>query len=155
MTTTEQAKWIAQQLRDCGFHDECDTLSCADVIDALVAEKNRLSTLADKWNFECDELREDNKRMAAENDKLTAALGQIARSCEIDTLIATVAERAAAKPPAVLMNQLVNDKLELSAKLAERDAEIERLTDRLADQKTISANWKQRAARAALGETKS
>ena len=45
----------------------------------------------------------------------------------IEGLLATVAERAAAKPPAVLMNQLVNDKLELSAKLAERDAEIEQL----------------------------
>lgn len=47
---------------------------------------------------------------------------------EIDELRAALQERAAAKPPAVLMNQLVNDKLELSAKLAERDAEIERLT---------------------------
>lgn len=46
---------------------------------------------------------------------------------EIDELRAALQERDAAKPPAVLMNQLVNDKLELSAKLAERDAEIERL----------------------------
>lgn len=39
----------------------------------------------------------------------------------------------AAKPPAVLMNQLVNDKLELSAKLAERDAEIERIMQAITD----------------------
>ena len=52
---------------------------------------------------------------------------------EIDELRAALQERAAAKPPAVLMNQLVNDKLELSAKLAERDAEIERRKGTLQD----------------------
>ena len=32
----------------------------------LQAERDALSALADKWNLECDELREDNKRLAAE-----------------------------------------------------------------------------------------
>jgi len=33
----------------------------------------RLSSLADKWNAECDELREDNKRLSAERDALREA----------------------------------------------------------------------------------
>jgi len=33
----------------------------------------RLSSLADKWNAECDELREDNKLLSAERDALRAA----------------------------------------------------------------------------------
>lgn len=35
-------------------------------------EIERLSALADKWNFECDEMREDNKRLAAERDAALA-----------------------------------------------------------------------------------
>ena len=38
--------------------------SSPDVVLALLDEVERLSTLADKWNLECDEMREDNKRLA-------------------------------------------------------------------------------------------
>ena len=37
---------------------------------------DRLSALADKWNDECDEFREDNKRLASELDKANALLRQ-------------------------------------------------------------------------------
>jgi len=33
----------------------------------------RISALADKWNLECDDLREDNKRLSAERDALREA----------------------------------------------------------------------------------
>jgi len=35
-----------------------------------LAEVDRLSALADKWNFECDEMREDNKRLESANRDL-------------------------------------------------------------------------------------
>jgi len=37
----------------------------------------RISALADKWNLECDELREDNKRLSAERDVATAKLAAV------------------------------------------------------------------------------
>lgn len=40
----------------------------AELLRKLQAENERLSTLCDKWNLECDEYREDNKRLAAELD---------------------------------------------------------------------------------------
>ena len=44
----------------------------------LTIERDRLSTLCDKWNTECDEMREDNKRLDVENTRLRAALEKIA-----------------------------------------------------------------------------
>jgi hypothetical protein len=32
----------------------------------LTSENTRVNALADKWNLECDEMREDNKRLTAE-----------------------------------------------------------------------------------------
>lgn len=44
-----------------------DTLTLmTDTLTRVTAERDRLSALADKWNLECDEMREDNKRLAAE-----------------------------------------------------------------------------------------
>lgn len=50
----------------------------------LEKERDRLSGLCDKWNFECDEMREDNKRLAnvadalkQQRDELLAALVNI------------------------------------------------------------------------------
>ena len=47
----------------------------------LEKERDRLSELCDKWNFECDEMREDNERLAnvadalmQQRDELLAAL---------------------------------------------------------------------------------
>lgn len=47
----------------------------------LEKERDRLSGLCDKWNFECDEMREDNKRLAnvadvlmKQRDELVAAM---------------------------------------------------------------------------------
>mgnify|MGYP000635539656 CR=1 FL=1 len=47
----------------------------------LIKERDALSKLADKWNFECDELREDNKRLAAENKVLRDALKTLYLTC--------------------------------------------------------------------------
>ena len=43
----------------------------------LAAENARLSALADKWNTECDEMREDNKRLDRRIATLTAALEKV------------------------------------------------------------------------------
>lgn len=43
-------------------------------IGELRAENDRLSSLANKWNSECDEMREDNKRLDAECAKLRKLL---------------------------------------------------------------------------------
>ena len=58
----------------------------------LEKERDRLSGLCDKWNFECDEMREDNKRLAnvadalkQQRDELLAVLGSGGRHCNDDT----------------------------------------------------------------------
>jgi predicted transcriptional regulator len=48
--------------------------AAAREIEKLRAENDRLSALADKWNSECDEMREDNKRLDAECAKLRKLL---------------------------------------------------------------------------------
>lgn len=47
-----------------------DKIDLQKRLDAALAENKRLSALCDKWNSECDELREDNKRLAGELDEL-------------------------------------------------------------------------------------
>ena len=47
--------------------DEHDTAErVINLLERLGNENDRLSELCDKWNFECDEMREDNKRLDAE-----------------------------------------------------------------------------------------
>jgi len=56
-----------------------------DLCKLLEAERDALSKLADKWNFECDELREDNKRLAAEVKTLRDGLQVYQTQLEKDT----------------------------------------------------------------------
>ncbi len=59
------------ELRDCKHGQlarSCEICSLEDDVAKLTAENERLSALADKWNLECDDLREDNKRLSAERD---------------------------------------------------------------------------------------
>ena len=37
-----------------------DVSACLDLIESQAAEIERLSALCDKWNFECDDMREQN-----------------------------------------------------------------------------------------------
>lgn len=69
-TTLEAAKAEILSLR------ETYKQSAAE-LHLLDAEVNRISKLADKWNLECDEMREDNKRLAAEVKTLRDALETI------------------------------------------------------------------------------
>jgi len=65
------------ELRDCKHGQlarSCEICSLEDDVAKLTAENERLSALADKWNLECDDLREDNKRRAAERDAAIAKL---------------------------------------------------------------------------------
>ena len=50
------------------LYQEADLLmyDAANLIESQAAEIERLSALCDKWNFECDDMREDNKRLEAE-----------------------------------------------------------------------------------------
>jgi uncharacterized small protein (DUF1192 family) len=59
---------VVSTLEDCG--NEIASLKAE--ITRLKAENERLSNLCDKWNFECDEYREDNKRLADEIEALKA-----------------------------------------------------------------------------------
>lgn len=71
----------------------------ADVITSLRERENeawkeaeRLFALADKWNAECDEFREDNKRLASERDKPDALLRQLVRCDQSKVQNASIAE---------------------------------------------------------------
>lgn len=69
--------------------------SAEDQITGLKETRNRLSELCDKWNLECDELREDNKRLAAELYELETNSGQWEQefaSLEIATLKSVLRE---------------------------------------------------------------
>jgi hypothetical protein len=48
--------------------------SAVDMLEQLGNEVSRLSALCDKWNFECDAMREDNKRLAEERYELQKVL---------------------------------------------------------------------------------
>jgi ribosomal protein L32 len=50
-------------------------------------ENTRLSELADKWNTECDELREDNKRLGAESAELKQTSLELCPKCGWSTYI--------------------------------------------------------------------
>lgn len=61
------------------YKDEITTLR--QRVAELETERDRLSELCDKWNFECDDMREDNNRLAnvanalkQQRDELLAAL---------------------------------------------------------------------------------
>jgi len=62
------------------LRDLADRLSGVDpaeiqaVLRTAASVYDNLSAIADKWNLECDELREDNKRLSAERDELRTAL---------------------------------------------------------------------------------
>ena len=51
----------------------------------LEKERDRLSGLCDKWNFECDEMREDNKRLAnvADVSEITKLREQVAAQAAV------------------------------------------------------------------------
>lgn len=48
----------------------------------LTAERDRLSELCDKWNTECDEMREDNKRLEEESQTAWAQAHRLALELE-------------------------------------------------------------------------
>lgn len=48
----------------------CTEFLLRQEIAELRAENIRINALADKWNLECDEMREDNKQLAGEMDKI-------------------------------------------------------------------------------------
>ena len=58
-----------------------DMHTAADLIERQAAEIERLSSLCDKWNTECDEMREDNKRLAGELEKAENLLAIDIHSC--------------------------------------------------------------------------
>lgn len=48
----------------------------------LEKERDRLVQLCGKWNFECDEMREDNKRLANVADALMQQRDELLKACE-------------------------------------------------------------------------
>jgi hypothetical protein len=67
----------------CGeYVGEKEALYAKPSIDALVAEVERLSALADKWNLECDEFREDNKRLAHNLEVVLVAANHLNNALE-------------------------------------------------------------------------
>lgn len=67
----EQLRQRVQELEErrcevCGYaeHHREHTGCLREKVKELTAERDRLSELCDKWNFECDEMREDNERLA-------------------------------------------------------------------------------------------
>ena len=118
---TTEAERLAAHAERHGFE------TTAAFVRSQAAEIELLSSLSDKWNTECDEFREDNKRLAAEIERLKgnaeAAIafcptcaqgvttspdmtrdevifhsGRAARSLECDVLKAEI-ERLKATPP--------------------------------------------------------
>lgn len=64
--TQPEALRLADELAQrWGENMACPELEAAAELRRLHAENARLSGLCDKWNSECDEFREDNKRLAA------------------------------------------------------------------------------------------
>lgn len=64
--TQPEALRLADELAQrWGENMACPELEAAAELRRLHAENERLSGLCDKWNSECDEFREDNKRLAA------------------------------------------------------------------------------------------
>jgi thioredoxin-like negative regulator of GroEL len=87
--TTEQAKAVAKRLREC-LLDKYDFNEAAATIDALVAENKRLKSqaLLDQLAYsnrvnERDELREDNKRLVAESEKLRDAAERYRKAAQM------------------------------------------------------------------------
>ena len=83
-----EALRIADEFRECL---ECDAIpSIIDIEKAeaefrrLHAENERLSCLCDKWNSECDEFREDNKRLAAALVETQQECAALARTVMLD-----------------------------------------------------------------------
>jgi hypothetical protein len=90
MTTTEQAKQYAHKLRLYWGVGVGDAIGLADTIDALVAENKRLKSqaLLDQLAYsnrvnERDELREDNKRLVAESEKLRDAAERYRKAAQM------------------------------------------------------------------------
>ena len=48
----------------------------------LENERDRLSELCDKWNFECDDMREDNNRLANVADALKQQRDELVAAAE-------------------------------------------------------------------------
>ncbi len=59
-----------RELEKCWF-DERNKMMCGMI---------RISALADKWDMERDDLREDNKQLAAERDDLVELITQLHRA---------------------------------------------------------------------------
>ena len=93
MTTTKQALTIARTWCDTYYQDEVTTEAfelLAAEIDALVAENKRLKSqaLLDQLAYsnrvnERDELREDNKRLVAESEKLRDAAERYRKAAQM------------------------------------------------------------------------
>lgn len=60
-----------------------------EALTLVTKERDRLSALADKWNLECDEMREDNKRMAKELKSLRDSGVELPEMTVIDMHIPT------------------------------------------------------------------
>jgi len=68
---------IEEELRT---HDDERLYEEADVLMSKGADEiARLSALCDKWNSECDEMREDNKRLAKELEAANAERDELLR----------------------------------------------------------------------------